>query len=238
MTATIPSSAGAVLARAGGQVLGALVGIVAGLRDVPKPLHPRGRYFRATITHFGTVGWSGVDWLDGPGVDRAIVRHSAAIGIPFGLPDVQGIAVQLDAADGGHLLFATTGLGRLTRFLLSGSAGIDRRPYTTLLPYRAPTGPILLALEPQADRTFTLLWSRGAGSWHAFGSLVLEGPYAGPPISFDPMRRTVPGLIPYEWVKALREPAYRVARRHRGEDSECGRQPADATSSQVGPDRA
>lgn len=173
------------------------------------------------MTRCATLGSSGVDWIDEQGSDQAIVRHSAAIGIPFGLPDIQGLAVQLDGeGHGGHLLFANTGLGRVTRFLLSASTEIDARPYTTLFPYRAPTGPVILALAPQTATTFALLWARGSGSWHAFGSLVLDDPYDGPPISFDPMRRTVPGLVPYEWVRSLREPAYRVARRHRGEDRE------------------
>lgn len=218
---TVPSRAGAVLARAGGAALGATTALVAAVRGAPKPLHPRGRYHRATLTRFGSVGWCGVDWLDKPGVDRAVVRHSTALGMRRGLPDVQGLAVQLGGdGEGGHLLFANTGLGRLARFVLTASTRIDGRPYTTLLPYRAPTGPIVLGLQPQTATTFTLLWARGAGSWNSFGSLVLDAPYDGPPISFDPVQRTVPGLVPYEWVRALREPSYRVARSHRGEDRE------------------
>lgn len=35
--------------------------------------------------------------------------------------------------------------------------------------------------------------------------------------SFDPVRRPLPGLPNYEWVSRLRAPAYREARKERGE---------------------
>jgi len=204
--------------KAGGVVLGTTVRGLAAVRNVPKPLHPRGRYSQGTVTRTGSVEPSGVAWVDDPGTDRAVVRHSGAIGFPLGWPDIQGVAVRVEEADHqGDLLFATTGLGRLTRYLLTGSTRIDGRPYTTLLPYRGPTGPILLGLEPRSPTAMTLLWATGSGSWQAFGMLQLNDPYAGPALSFDPMRATLPGLDPYPWVRALRAPAYRAARRHRGE---------------------
>jgi hypothetical protein len=201
---------------AGGAALGAAVHVIAAARNVPKPLHPRGRYTHATVTRFGSPDPSGVPWLDEKGTGPAVVRHSGAIGLPLGSPDIQGIAVRVhEGRVQGDLLFATTGLGRFNRYILTGSTRIDGRPYTTLLPYRGPFGPVLLGLEPQSPTTMTLLWAHGSGNWHVFGSLQLTDPYDGPAVSFDPMLKTMPGLIPYPWVRALRAPAYRVARRHR-----------------------
>ena len=216
--ARLASASTTAVGRVCGAGLASAIGVVAAVRNVPKPLHPRGRYTRATVTRFGSSEVSGVPWLDEKGTTAAVVRHSGAIGFPLGMPDIQGLALQVDAEGGrAHLLFATTGLGRVTRYLLTGSTRIDGRPYTTVLPYRASSGSILLALEPQTATTMRLLWAHGSGHWHAFGSLALTDPYDGPPISFDPMQMTLAELVPYPWVRALRAPAYRVARRHRGE---------------------
>ncbi len=205
---------------AGGSALGAVVHVLAAARHAPKPLHPRGRTTHATVTRFGSPELSGVPWIDEKGTGPAVVRHSGAVGFPLGSPDIRGLAVRVHDGDiQGDLLFATTGLGRLNRFILTGSTRIDGRPYTTLLPYRGPSGPVLLGLEPKSPISMDLLWAHGSGKWHVFGSLQLTDPYDGPAISFDPMLKTLPGLIPYPWVRALRAPAYRVARRHRGEPS-------------------
>ncbi len=217
-SAHLARSSVTLAARAGGAVLGAGIQVVAAVRNVPKPLHPRGRYTHATVTRFGSSDPVGVPWLDGKGTDEVIVRHSGAIGFPLGMPDIQGIAIRVEQnGTTGDLLFATTGLGRFTRYVLTGSTRIDGRPYTTLLPYRGPHGPLLLGLRPVTTTTMTLLWAHGSGDWQAFGTLTLTEPYDGPAISFDPTLAILPGLVPYPWVRALRAPAYRVARENRGE---------------------
>ncbi len=159
---------------------------------------------------------SGVDWLDSAGEDEVLVRFSRAIGLPRALPDIHGVALRIPVEDRfGDLLLASTGLGRLTRFVLTAGYDVGRRPLTTLLPYRGPRGPVLIAARAADDSglRFELLWSRGLGAWVSFADLAVSdvaGP--DPAISFDPVRNPLPGLAFYPWVGRLREPAYRAAR--------------------------
>jgi hypothetical protein len=208
----------AVTASGTGRVLATLTGLVAAVRPAAKPLHPRGELVRGTITRSGDGPRSGVDWIDTPGESAVVVRTSRAAGLPAPLPDVHGLAVRVSvAADRtADLLFSTTGLGRLSRYLLVPSRHPTTAPMTTLLPYRSPTGPISLAVVPAGARRFTLLWARPSSTWHAFGRLVLEpGPGADPTLSFDATVNTLPGLPNYAWVVRLRAPAYASARRSR-----------------------
>lgn len=183
-------------------------------RPSRKPLHPAGDVVTGRLVRSGGDEPSGVAWLDTPGEDDVVVRFSRAIGLPRALPDIFGIAVRVPVDDGcADVLLATTGLGRLTRFVLTGGRGIGARPLTTLLPYRGPDGPILLAARATGELTFELLWARGVGDWVRFARLEV-GDTAGPDpaISFDPVRNPLPGLDFYPWVRRLREPAYRAAR--------------------------
>jgi len=203
-----------VLSRTAGGALAAGTGILGAVRRRTKPLHPDGQLRRATITRVGGPTRSGVPWLDQAGRDDALVRVSRGLGLPEALPDVYGVAVRVDF--GGHdadLLFANTGFGRLTRYLLTPARTSASRPLTTLLPYRSPRGALVLAAVPDSERTFELHWSGPIGPWHRFGRLELgEALGDDTRISFDPVLNVLPGLSQYDWVKRLREPAYWTAR--------------------------
>lgn len=202
---------------AGGAVLAAATRGVAALRPAAKPLHPRGTMWEARIHRHGAAERSGVAWLDDPGEDAAVVRVSRAIGLPDGWPDIHGLAVRVEGSGGaGDLLFATTGWGRVTRFVLTASRHPDGRPLTTLLPYRTPIGPVLLGARSVGPQTYALSWTRGAGSWHRFANLRLADRLEdGTGISFDPLLHRLPGLDQYPSITRLREPAYLRARRSR-----------------------
>ncbi len=217
MTAT--QAAARVASSAGGQLLRAATGLIA-VRPAAKPLHPRGSVVPGTLRRFGAPERTGVEWLDGAGEDRVLVRRSRAVGLPAPLPDVFGLALRVRAEGGrsGDLLFASTGLGRLTRYVLTPARSPYGRPMTTLLPYRTPAGPLVLSAVFLDERTLGLARSLRSGAWHPFAELELhEDPVdeADPPLSFDPVRNTLPGLETYDWVRRLREPAYRTARRSR-----------------------
>jgi hypothetical protein len=206
-----------VLSRTAGGLLAAGTGVLGAARRRTKPLHPDGEIRRATITRTGGPTRSGVPWLDEPGRDDALVRESRGIGLPAAWPDIHGLAVRIDSASGGDLLFANTGLGRLTRFLLTPARTSTSRPLTTLLPYRSPRGALVLAAVPDSPRTFELHWAGPVGPWHRFGRLELgEALGDDTSISFDPVLHVVPGLSQYGWVKRLREPAYWTARARSG----------------------
>lgn len=185
------------------------------VRDSAKPLHPDGELRAATLTRTGGPVPSGVPWLDEPGTDDALVRVSRAVGVPAALPDIHGLAVRIGTGDGpADLLLASTGSGPLSRFVLLASRSATRLPLTSLLPYRSARGAIVLAAFADSERSFELSWARPFGSWVRFGRLDLGAPViAQEPVSFDPVLHVLPGLEHYSWVRRLREPAYRTARR-------------------------
>lgn len=217
-------SAARAASSAAGQALRAATALM-GSRPAAKPLHPRGTVTPATLRRFGADEQSGAAWLDATGEDTVLVRQSRAAGLPAPLPDFFGLAIRVPIVEGddrverhGDLLLATTGLGRLTRFTLTPATSAHGRPMTTLLPYRTPTGAVLLSATFRGERTLDLAWAHGRGAWHRFAELQIHGDPASQddePISFDPLLNTLPGLTPYDWVRRLREPAYAAARRSR-----------------------
>lgn len=209
-----------VASSAGGASLAAVTGVLASLRPARKPLHPDGDVVTGRIYRSGSGEKVGVAWLDEAGVDDVDVRLSRAIGLPHRLPDIHGLALRVHGEDGdGDLLFATTGWGRATRFLLTLSRHTESRPMTTLLPYETDSGPVLLGARGVGAQTYELAWARPAGQWHDFGVLRLSAAHGrDAEISFDPVLRQLPGLRQYPSVERLREPAYSRARRSREDD--------------------
>lgn len=205
-----------------GRVLQGVFGAVGLLRPAAKPLHPAGTLLPAVIQRFGLPETDrlGVPWLDDAGTSRAVVRFSRATGLPAALPDVHGLAVRIvdPGVPDADLLLATTGLGRWTRYVLRPSRSAEDVTYSTLLPYRTPTGPVALAATPDAhdpDRLF-LAVARPRGPWSVVGDLRVDGSNpvgsGDESISFDPVLRQLAGLSYDEWVVRLREGAYRAAR--------------------------
>ena len=212
---------------AGGAVLSGLTALVA-CRPAAKPLHPRGAVRAAVLERHGSSRLSGVAWLDEPGRDRALVRVSRAVGLPPRLPDVHGLALRVEGTDGpADLLLASTGWGRLGRYLLKVHTELRDEPLTTLLPYRSPRGAVLLgaratlARGTEPPQGYALFWARPREGWNLFATLRLAAAPATDvadedrSIAFDPVRHQLPGLGQYPWVVRLREPAYARARRSR-----------------------
>jgi hypothetical protein len=204
---------------AGGQVLRAATKVITA-RPAAKPLHPRGSVVKGTLRRFGAGVETGSAWLDQPGDDQVLVRESRALGLPSPAPDIFGLAVRVPTEGGrqGDLLFASTGLGRLTRFTLTVARSPLGRPMTTLLPYRTPAGAVVMSAVFRDETTVTLAWAIASGAWHPFAELLLhEDPVdeADAPLQFDPVRNALPGLGTYDWVRRLRAPAYKTARRSR-----------------------
>jgi hypothetical protein len=202
----------------GGGLLAGATQALAMVRSAAKPLHPTGELYDGHLVRRGTAygDHTGVDWVDEPGEDEVLVRLSRAIGLPDGVPDVQGLALRVLGADGpADLLFANTGTRRLTRFTLTASRHPRARPMTTLLPYRAPSGPVLLRVDSAGPASYELSWARPSSRWRPFATLELGEHRGDPTVSFDPVLHRVPGLSQYRAVQLLREPAYLRARRSR-----------------------
>jgi hypothetical protein len=204
-----------------GRVLGGLFATVARARGGPvRALHPRGEVTTALLRRQPGATPSGVTWLDDPDDACVQVRLSRSVGLPARLPDILGLAVRVPVTAGrvGDVLLATTGTGSIGRFVLRPARDPHGAAYTTLLPYRTPSGPMVLAAFPvtSAPAVFELAWARWTGPWNAFATLEMEGP-AGLDSAwpFDPVRNLLPGLEAYDWASRLREPSYAASRRAR-----------------------
>lgn len=217
---SVLESAARAASSAGGQVLRAATGVITA-RPAAKPLHPRGTVIQGTLHRFGGGHTTGAAWLDQAGDDVVLVRQSRAVGLPAPFPDIFGLAIRVPTEGGRHgdLLFASTGLGRLTRFTLTPAQSPHRRPMTTLLPYRTPAGAMLLSAVFHSQNKVELAWALRSGAWHPFAELVLDkAPINGTAdllVSFEPVTNVLPGFETYAWVRRLREPAYVTARRSR-----------------------
>ncbi len=213
----------AALATVAGRALGGIFwGVGKARARRRRALHPRGAVRRAVLVRSGCSTSTGVAWIDEPGRDEVLVRLSRSTGLPRPLPDVLGLALRLPRHDGGHgdLLLSTTGTGALTRYLLRPSERIGSA-YTTMLPYRSPSGPLLLAALPldEDGSRFELACASPTGAWSAFGVLEMPAPSdegEDPPLAFDPVLNEVTGLDNYGWVAELRRYAYAGSRRARG----------------------
>ena len=140
-----------LLAVGAGRALGGLFGAVARARGGPvRALHPRGEVGPALLRRQPGATPSGVAWLDDPGDERVQVRLSRSVGLPTPLPDILGLAVRVPVAGErvGDLLLATTGTGRHRAVPAAPGAAPYGAAYTTLMPYRTLSGPLLLAAFP------------------------------------------------------------------------------------------
>lgn len=210
------------LSSLGGEVLAGVIRTMA-VRPAARPLHPRGRVVHATLRHHVPDRPTGVPWLDTPGEEGVLVRVSRAVGLPSLLPDIQGVAVRAQFRPGpADLLFASTGLGAATRFLLTPAWELAGRPLTTLLPYRSPRGPLVLGLRVISRDRLELLVSGATGKWSRAGELLLGEESLDQELDLDPVCHEVPGMPNYDWVRRLREPSYALSRAHRRRDGRDG----------------
>jgi hypothetical protein len=204
-----------------GKALEGVFAATARVRPARKPLHPKGQLHTATIERAGLPDHIGVPWIDEPGTSTALVRVSRAVGIPSALPDIYGLSLRLPLFGGSHadILFATTGLGRVSRFVLFPAQHAGQRAYSTLLPYRSTSGPVMLAAVPvdPDGRTFDLACASLGGAWQSFARMTLTEATSDSSPSFDPVLNQLPGLDYYAWAANLREGAYRAARRSRSD---------------------
>lgn len=213
---TVVTAAGWAAAAAGGWTLGAVLGAAGRVRH-GKPLHPRGGVYSGTLTVHGGRRWA-VPALDEPRETLCLVRESRAMGLPAPLPDIHGIALRVELPEGpADLLFATTGVGRLGRYVLQLRRH-ERHPMTTLMPLRTAAGALQLRLDPAGPQEWRVSGASPADRrWEPVGQLVREArpvaPDPDPPIRFDPVRNIPDGTSTYRWIRLLRDPAYVLARR-------------------------
>lgn len=221
---SVPSRLGAVAGAAPGALLGALFGAAALVRRT-KPLHPLGNVGAGTLRITHPQAELGVPLLAAEGSHACTVRWSRAIGLPSPAPDFEGLAIRLREPT-ADLLFASTGAGSVSRFVLmprrAGTHGVQ----TTLLPVASAGGASLLFRVTPAEGAFgdgaaagneppvrfDLAVAQSGSSWTPVGELEVSWG-EDQPIRFDPVENLLPGTEQYPVVRFLREPAYFMARR-------------------------
>lgn len=217
----------ATLSFAAGTLPGAALGAAAaaaGLLRRTKPLHPVGRLGFGHLTVTVPDPGLGVPLLAHQEVHRCEVRWSKALGLPSGLPDIEGLALRVAgaAADGGDadLLFASTGDSAWSRYLLTVRAPGRFGSLTTLLPVRAGGRPVTFRVAPVDDpaddgappSSYALEVARGVGRWRPVGRIDIDWSDQDTGHRFDPVTNELAGIEQYALVTSLREPAYVAAR--------------------------
>ncbi|GAB3870381.1 phosphodiesterase [Terrabacter terrigena] len=206
--------------RALGAALAAALGAVAAVTR-RKPLHAAGTTWAARLRVDAPLPDLGVAVLEDRGAHACTVRVSRALGMPSGWWDVGGLALRLPGA-GSHsgpadLLFATTGTGRATRHVLRPVRHATERPLTTLLPTTAGGRSLVLLVRPTSreaePRQYELAVAADGGDWQPVGLIDLLHEQPADEQRFDPIVNELSGTRPPSWVVAMREPAYRWARR-------------------------
>ena len=183
-----------------------------------RPMHPRGVVLTRPLYRTGLTRASGVRWLDEPGTDDVLVRLSRGAGLPPRLPDLLGFALRAPGERPVDLLLSSSGRSRWTRRV----PVLRRDPatsYGSIMGYRAPAGPVLLAVHPVEPAVFALTATVGRGPEQPVGRVVLGAEVAppDPPLHFDAVLRPPPGLLADGPMARFRRPAYTAARAALGE---------------------
>lgn len=212
---------GDTLAATAGGGLAAATAAITAVRSA-RPLHPRGVVGPCTVTLDGNPA-APTPLLRSEQTLTGTARFSWAVGTGPTRTDIHGLALRLRADDdAADFLFATTGQGLVSRYLL----GVQRPGHFgfmgSLLPVKGEHGAVLLGVEPALASTingdlpptrWTLSVTTATGPWIAIGTVECEWGDHDDSVRADPLQHHLPELPPYRWVTALREPAYWMARK-------------------------
>lgn len=214
MSHSLRSAAGVLAGAVPGAVLGAASGAAAVVRRT-KPLHPRGRVGEGLLDLTSPRPELSVPLLASAGTHPCVVRWSRATGLPAPLPDIEGLALRFSDPT-ADLLLAATGTGAVGRYLLQPRLPGRHGPLTSLLPVPSASGALLFRATPldglHPPSSWQLSAAISSGDWSPIGVLsVAWGPDRA--LRFDPVEHPLPGTGQYPLVRALREPAYFLARR-------------------------
>lgn len=192
-------------------LFGSAFGAAAALTRMarPKALHPKGVVARATLSVTG-VGRTGSQLLDITGRWPATIRLSRAIGLPDAVPDIGGMAIRIHADQPVDILLASTGLGPLSRYVMTTGWHATGRTMTSMFPVRVAGRPLLLAAIPTGDGgTWTLQHATPLGKWTTLGRLTVDSwEDDDEDLHFDPIGNRLPGSRYPRLLRALRDPSY------------------------------
>ena len=197
----------APLAGLAGSAFGAAAALVRLAR--PKALHPKGVVAHATLSVTG-VGRTGSPLLDVAGRWPVTVRLSRAVGLPEVVPDIGGMALRIHADRPVDILLASTGLGPLSRYVLTAGWRATGRTMTSMFPVRLAGRQLLIAAIPSGDGgTWTLQHATPLGKWATLGRLTVDTwEDDDDALHFDPIGNRLPGSQYPRLLRALRDPSY------------------------------
>lgn len=200
----------------------ALAALVAGAARRNKALHPVGRHGVGQVLVTRADAALAGSPLGEEGTRPCELRWSRAMGLPRSWPDIEGLALRLPGggADGGagDLLFASTGARAWSRHLLTLRRPGEHGVLTTLLPVRAAGGAVVFRLTPTSlgatdlPAAYSLDVAPATGAWRPIGEVEVAWSLDDTTVRFDPVARQLAGTEQYDFVTALREPAYVAAR--------------------------
>lgn len=219
-------SSGVALLGAAGIAAGIGFGAVAVLRR-NRPIHSVGAVVSGRLT-IESPARIGSPVFDAAGDTPLVARLSRSASWPVELPDIMGLALRIPAggSDGGpaDLLFASTGTGKFTRYVLQLRSTVSNAALTTMLPLASPAGNIVFRLDPEQENHYRLCYSQSSQPWLPLGRVSLTP--LGEPLQrsntadglddaglrFRPVAHPPAGLTVPRWIAAVRAPAYRFAR--------------------------
>jgi hypothetical protein len=120
-----------------------------------KSLHPYGVVYEAALAVDGDAGVPPAKLFRTPGTSSALVRFSASLGLPRPLPDLLGMSLRvIDAYGPGchqDLLMVSSADRPIAHHVFLPADDVQRRPYSSSLPYRAGGELFLVGALPRAD---------------------------------------------------------------------------------------
>lgn len=183
---------------AAGTFTGLAMAALAGARR-GKAVHPEGVTYDARLSISGASDAPRAsELLSVPAEHRALVRFSRSLGVPRPLPDLLGISIRLPNVYGAgrhqDFLLVTSANLPLLHHVFLPARDVQRRPYSSALPYRAgrdtfivgvlpdPTSPggsgatefeRLAAAASSGQLRFELAVARLTGRFHPVGRLEI-----------------------------------------------------------------
>ena len=144
----------------GGAAVGGVLAVVAAARR-GKAVHPHGVVHRARLVVEGTrAAPQAAELLATPGEHQALVRFSRSLGLPRPLPDLLGMSIRVVDAYGPDLhqdlLLVTSVDLPVLHHVFVPARGVDQRPYSSAIPYRAGEETFLIGAVPRSREEFAL----------------------------------------------------------------------------------
>ncbi len=237
MIRTAPGGREGFFGEAAGLSIGAVLAALAAVRR-GKAFHPDGVVYDACLSIVGdSAAPQAAELLSRRGEHRAIARFSRAVGLPRPLPDLLGLSLRVPDAYGSGLhqdfLLVTSADFPLLHHVFLPARDVQRRPYSSSLPYRADDDLFLVGALPQpgsprpvgsneferleaaastGQLAFEVAVAAVMGRFRAVGSLHIGGrlDQGLDALRFNPWN-TGGGMEPAGWLNGARDRAYKLS---------------------------